>query len=184
MNTKSEGTSPSLPTLTITAAMVKRMLKKQNVRTTTEDAARWLARHKRRIENNLYCATLELVEDVLLDTTLVAWPDPEFNRMYKRIEKAVDDATDDYGESRGLQLSSSSSYEDSMVSLVQRLLRHKSNKPLRAFLVVELGFISAEDKIDGKSTREIPYFFELIYQKPKVTAKLTHRLDKGVGSVC
>ncbi len=65
--------------------MVKRMAAKQNIKVTTEDAVRWLLRHKRRIENNLCCATVEQLQDVLFDITIVGWPNPAFNR------KATDD---------------------------------------------------------------------------------------------
>ncbi len=96
MNTKAEETSPSLPTLTITPSMVKRVLKKQNMSVRTADAFLWLLRHKKRIESSLLCATVDQVEDVVLDTTLVAWPDPEFHRMYWRIDEAIYDAISDY----------------------------------------------------------------------------------------
>ena len=175
MNSSQAGKSTPLPAVQITPTMVKRMAWKYHIGLTEEDATRWLARHKSVIEKNALWATQKKIEEVLFDVTLIDWPEPRFDRMHRRICDAISDAIADYQKRENLGENSESWDGQEMAMLVRRFLRYKGKKPITEFLVVEVGFTEPGCEFDG-NTPTIPYVFELVYDNPRVTAKLAHRL--------
>jgi hypothetical protein len=67
-----------------------------------------------------------------------------------------------------------------MAKLVHRFLRHKGMKAIKQSLVVEVGFDKPGAPADGLEPG-MPYVFEVLYDRQKVTAKLTHPLDANSG---
>jgi len=175
MNSSQAGKSTPLPAVQITPAMVKRLARKYHIGLTEEDATRWLARHKSVIEKNALWATQKKIEEVLLDVTLIDWPNPRFDRMHHLICNAIAHAIAKYEASEHLENVLESWDYQEVAKLVHRFLRYREKKPITEFLVVEVGFSQLGGEFDGNKPA-IPYVFELVYDKPKVVAKLAHRL--------
>ncbi len=148
------------------------------MRITTDDAVQWLLRHKKRSERGLLCATVDQVDDVLLDTTLVAWPDPEFNRIYRRIDKAIDDVTLEYEGRKGLRENVPTRDGDDMREFIHRCLHHKSKNPITGSLIVSIGFVPEGDPFEWNPEAPMTsYLFEVVYEKQKVTANLARQVE-------
>jgi hypothetical protein len=175
MNNSPAEKSMTLPAVQITPAAVKRLAKKYRIGLTEDDAARWLVRHKSLIEKKALWATQKQIDDVLLDVTLIDWPEPKFDRMHRRIYDAISNAIVEYEKRKNLEDHSDAWDAQEMAKLVHRFLRYQGKKPIAEFLVVEVGFAEHGAPL-GCGTPGTPYVFELVYDKPKVTAKLAHRL--------
>jgi hypothetical protein len=96
------------------------------------------------------------------------WPDPAFDRMYKQVHRALDQATVEYVEEHHLDGDASCWSEAEYCDIVHGLLSHCAPKPLIRHLAVRMTFGKPpEVPFEGD-----PYFFEVTYAQGRVTATL------------
>jgi hypothetical protein len=146
MNNSPAEKSMTLPAVQITPAAVKRLAKKYRIGLTEDDATRWLVRHKSLIEKKALWATQKKIEDVLLDITLIDWPEPRFDRMHRRISDAISDAIADYQKRENLGENSNSWGEQDMAQLVHRFLRYKGKKPISVSMLANFSIINLQPR--------------------------------------
>jgi len=111
------------PTVRITPADVVEYAQGQFQQPSTEDAERWLSRHRRCIEEAMGTVIQNNLDRVFEEAMLMAYPDPVFDRQYKEVDEAIQSASDDYGQKMGLEPCSSAYEEREMLEIVQQMLK-------------------------------------------------------------
>jgi len=159
----------------VTSAMAVKLARKIHLKTTTVEARAWLIRNKQEIEWRLREATQDAIEDVLNEITLCEWPKPAFDKIYRQIEMAVEDAIENYEESHNVESRTMTLDEKKLCEKAHTFLRYKGVKPKRAWLAVDICF-GQRGADRTVNQRQIPYMFELIYHDGKIRAAITERL--------
>jgi hypothetical protein len=157
-----------LPRFLITPSMAADVFRTYDLHLDIGTVRRWLLRHCREIEREFRYIPEQLIEDVVLNVCSQEWPDPAFDRMYKQVHRALDQATVEYVEEHHLDGDASCWSEAEYCDIVHGLLSHCAPKPLIRHLAVRMTFGKPpEVPFEGD-----PYFFEVTYAQGRVTATL------------
>ncbi len=160
-----------LPKIEITPRMAVRFARTEGLKVTIAQASDWLQRNRKQIESRLAERASEIIKEVLLDITDWEWPDPVFNRMYRAVLQAIEDAAADYENSHNCMLKSESWITEELHRVVRRLIRYRGSKPKSLLLRVGLSFSPLESK-EPAECAELPFMVELTYLDGKVRAQI------------
>ena len=114
------------PTVRITPTEVVEYFQARCQQPSIEDAERWLSSHKRCIEEMMNLVIKNGLERILEEATLMAYPDPAFDKQFRQIDDAIQAASDEYAHKMGLEQYSSSYEERDMLEVVARVLVRQS----------------------------------------------------------
>jgi hypothetical protein len=110
------------PSVRITPADVVEFSQAQGQHPSVENAERWLSCQKRCIEQMMAAIIDDNLDKIFGEATLMAYPDPVFDKQYKDIDEAIVIASDAFGQKMNVEQNGCSYQERDMLEVVQEML--------------------------------------------------------------